>query len=101
MNHSSGRPPARFLLAVIDAGGTVPPALSLAAELVRRGHNVRVLADPTIETSARSAGCAFSPWREAPHFKSRAEQTAMIVALEGGNPFRAFLAARAFAALRT
>jgi MGT family glycosyltransferase len=96
MNTSSGRPPARFLLAVIDAGGTVPPALSLAAELVRRGHHVRVLADPTIERSARSAGCAFSPWREAPHFNSRSEQTAMIAALEGGNPFRAFLAARAF-----
>jgi UDP:flavonoid glycosyltransferase YjiC (YdhE family) len=97
MNNSGGRPPARFLLAVIDAGGTVPPALSLAAELVRRGHHVRVLADPTIETSAGSAGCAFSPWREAPHFNSRAEQTAMIAALEGGNPFRTFRAARAFA----
>jgi len=97
MNTSSGRPRARFLLALIDAGGTVPPALSLAAELVRRGHHVRVLADPTIEGSARSAGCAFSPWREAPHFNSRPEQTAMIAALEGGNPFRAFLAARAFA----
>jgi UDP:flavonoid glycosyltransferase YjiC (YdhE family) len=71
MNSSGGRPPARFLLAVIDAGGTVPPALSLAAELVHRGHQVRVLADPTIEESARSAGCAFTPWHEAPHFNSR------------------------------
>ena len=97
MNHSSGRPPTRFLLAVIDAGGTVPPALSVGSELVRRGHQVRVLADPTIETSAHSAGCAFSPWREAPHFNSRAEQTAMIAALESRNPFRAFLAVREFA----
>ena len=98
MNTSSGsRPRARFLLAVIDAGGTVPPALSLAAELVRRGHQVRVLGDPTIETSARSAKCAFSPWREAPHFNSVAEQTAMIAALEGGNPYRAFRAAKDYA----
>ena len=87
----------RFLLAVIDAGGTVPPALSLAANLVRRGHQVRVLADPTIESSARSAGCSFSPWREAPHFKSRAEQTALIAALESGNPYRAFRAAKDYA----
>ena len=94
MNTSGGRPPSRFLLAVIDAGGTVPPALSLGAELVRRGHQVRVLGDPTVETSARSAGCAFSPWREAPHFNSVAEQTAMIAALEGGNPYRAFRAAK-------
>jgi MGT family glycosyltransferase len=97
MNSSGGRPPARFLLAVIDAGGTVPPALSLGAELVRRGHQVRVLGDPTIETSARSAGCAFSPWREAPHFNSLAEQTAIIDALEGGRPYQAFRAAKNYA----
>ena len=100
MNSSGGRPPARFLLAVIDAGGTVPPALSLAAELVHRGHQVRVLADPTIEKSARSAGCAFSPWHEAPHFNSAREQTALIAALEGGNPYRAFRAAKDYAGRR-
>jgi MGT family glycosyltransferase len=97
MNGRGGRPPARFLLAVIDAGGTVPPALSLGAELVHRGHQVRVLGDPTIETSAQSAGCAFSPWREAPHFNSIAEQTAVIAELEGGNPYRAFQAAKEYA----
>ncbi|MFZ1116669.1 MAG: hypothetical protein WAN44_12685, partial [Propionibacteriaceae bacterium] len=97
MNNSGGRPPARFLLAVVDAGGTVPPALGLAAELVRRGHQVRVLADPTIETSARRCECTFSPWREAPHFTSVSEQTAMIAAFESGNPLRAFQAARRFA----
>ncbi len=75
----------------------MPPALSLGAELVRRGHQVRVLGDPTIETSARSAGCAFSSWREAPHFNSLAEQTAMIAALEGGNPYQAFRAAKDYA----
>ena len=87
---------ARFLLAVIDGGGTVPPAIGLAAELVRRGHEVFVLADPTIEASARSAGCAFSPWRDAPHVNSRAEQSALIAAMEGYNPVRAFRAARDF-----
>jgi MGT family glycosyltransferase len=97
MNSRAGRPPARFLLAVIDAGGTVPPALSLGAELVRRGHQVRVLGDPTIETSAEAAGCAFSSWREAPHFNSLAEQTAIIAALEGGNPYQAFRAAKDYA----
>ena len=87
----------RFLLAVIDGGGTVPPALGVAADLVRRGHQVRVLADPTIEVAARAAGCAFSPWQEAPHFKSRAEQTAMIAAFEGRNPYRLVKALRGFA----
>jgi MGT family glycosyltransferase len=88
---------ARFLLAVIDGGGTVPPAIGLAAELVRRGHLVHVLGDPTIEPSARSAGCAFSPWKDAPHVNSRSEQTAMIAAIEGRNPLRALRAVKDFA----
>ena len=88
---------ARFLMAIIDAGGTVPPALGLATDLLRRGHQVRVLADPTIEASARSAGCAFTSWRDAPHFESLAEQTAAIAAMEGRNPFRAFQAVKRYA----
>lgn len=88
---------ARFLLAVIDGGGTVPPAMGLAAELVRRGHGVRVLADPTIQALAESAGADFTPWRDAPHVNSRAEQTAMIAAMEGRNPVRAFRALKQFA----
>src|SRR5215204_5621259 len=97
MSEFQGRGGSRFLLALIDAGGTVPPAIGLAAELVRRGHEVHVLADPTIEASARSAGCAFSPWRDAPHVSSRDEQTAMIAAIEGRNPVRAFRALKHFA----
>jgi hypothetical protein len=77
--------PRRYLVALIDAGGTVPPALGLAAELVRRGHAVHVLSDPTVEASARAAGCTYSPWREAPHFDSREEQTALIGSFESGN----------------
>jgi MGT family glycosyltransferase len=92
-----GRGGARFLFALVDGGGTVPPAIGLAGELVRRGAVVHVLADPTIEASARSAGCAFSPWRNAPHFNSRAEQTAMIAAMEGRNPLRAVRAVKDFA----
>lgn len=87
----------RYLVALIDAGGTVPPALGLAAELVRRGHVVHVLSDPTVEASARSAGCTFSPWRAAPHLNTREDQTALIAAIEGRNPYRALRAARNYA----
>ena len=87
----------RFLLALIDAGGTVPPALGVAAELVRRGHQVRILADPTVAAAASAAGCAFTPWQEAPHFNSLAEQTALIAAFEGRNPYRALRALKHFA----
>jgi MGT family glycosyltransferase len=84
----------RFLLAIIDGGGTVPPAIGLARELVRRGHVVRVLADPTIAASAEAAGCGFVPWRTAPHVDSVADQTAMVVELERGSPLRQFAAIR-------
>jgi MGT family glycosyltransferase len=87
----------QFLMAMIDAGGTVPPALGLAADLIQRGHQVQVLADPTIEASARSTGCGFTSWRRAPHLNSRAEQTAMIAAMEGPNPVRALGAVKGYA----
>lgn len=90
----SDRPSGRFLMAVIDGGGTLPPALGLAAELVRRGHSVDVLADPTAEGSARSAGCRFSSWQTAPHFDSIADQTALIAELESGSPMRQLAAMR-------
>jgi UDP:flavonoid glycosyltransferase YjiC (YdhE family) len=89
-----GKVTGRFLLAMIDGGGTVPPALGLAAGLVRRGHQVRVLADPTVAAAARSAGCAFTSWRTAPHFDSLTEQTALIAAMEARSPWGQFAAAR-------
>lgn len=88
------RSPGRFLMAVIDGGGTLPPALGLAAELVARGHSVEILADPTAERSARRAGCGFHPWRTAPRFDTIGDQTALIAELEGGGPARQFAAAR-------
>jgi MGT family glycosyltransferase len=94
--HRSPRGPGRFLLATIDGGGTVPPALGLASTLVRRGHQVCVLSDPIVASAAESAGCSFTPWREAPHFSSREQQTTVIAAFESRNPFRAISAVRTF-----
>jgi MGT family glycosyltransferase len=86
--------PGRFLLAAIDGGGTLPPVLGLAAELVRRSHSVEVLGDPTAERAARAAGCGFTPWPSAPRIDSIADQTAMIAEMESGSPLRQFAAAR-------
>ena len=87
---------ARFLLAAIDGGGTVPPALGVAADLIRRGHHVRVLADPTVEASARAAGCEFTPWTRAPHFDTLADQTAVSRAAEHGSPRQRLRVVRRF-----
>jgi MGT family glycosyltransferase len=81
-------------MAVIDGGGTLPPALGLAGELVRRGHSVQVLGDPTAEASTRAAGCDFTSWQAAPHIDSIADQTALIADLESGSPVRQFAPAR-------
>lgn len=81
---------AGFLLAVIDGGGTVPPALGVASDLVGRGHEVRVLGDPTIEQSARAAGCQFTPWTLAPDCSAVSDQTALVAKMESGNPYRRF-----------
>ena len=62
----------RFLLATIDGGGTLPPEMGLAAELVGRGHSVEVLSDPTVRASALAAGCGFMPWPTAPSVSSDA-----------------------------
>ena len=44
----------RILLCTADGGGNVPVLVSVAAELVRRGHTVRVLAGPYFPGAPRS-----------------------------------------------
>ncbi len=43
------------------------PELGVARRLIARGHEVHVLADPTVAEAAVSVGCGFSPWQRAPH----------------------------------
>jgi MGT family glycosyltransferase len=90
----TGLAPGRFLLACIDAGGTVPPVLGVAGRLVGHGHHVLVLGDPTVADSARAAGCSFTPWVTAPAVSSIQEQTALIKDMESGNALAQFRYAR-------
>jgi UDP:flavonoid glycosyltransferase YjiC (YdhE family) len=68
--------------------------MGLAAELIRRGHSVHVLADPTVCASAVAAGCGFTPWPTAPSVASVEEQTAMVRRMEQGPPWRRYAAVR-------
>ena len=43
----------RFLMPMWEGGGNIPPELGVARRLVARGHQVHVLADPTIEVGGR------------------------------------------------
>jgi MGT family glycosyltransferase len=79
---------ARYLFTTWDGGGTVAPELALAKRLLGRGHEVRVLSDPTIEDEARRAGCAFSPWTTAPHRTSRGREHDVVRDYETKNPMQ-------------
>ena len=57
----------RFLMAMWEGGGNIPPELGVARRLIARGHQVHVLGDPTIKGAAEAVGCTFSPWRRGPH----------------------------------
>ena len=77
---------SRFLLATWDGGGTIPPELGLAAELVDRGHEVVVLSDDTVEQEATEAGATFTPWQRAPQARARDAERALIRDWEVKNP---------------
>ena len=68
----------RFLFVLWEGGGTVPPELAIASRLVARGHDVRVLADPSVEADARAAGASFVAYRGAPHRATRTPETEII-----------------------
>ena len=69
-----------------EGGGTVPPELAVARRLIARGHQVHVLADPTIAAAAEAAGCTFSPWRRAPHRTSSEPSQELFADWKTRNP---------------
>jgi MGT family glycosyltransferase len=84
----------RFLFVLWEGGGTNPPELAVASRLVERGHDVRVLADPTVESDARAAGASFVPYREAPHRTTRTAESDIIQDWGATTPLGAFARAR-------
>jgi len=76
----------RFLMAVWDGGGNVPPELGVARRLVTRGHHVHVLGDPTLAAAAEAARCTFTAWERAPHRSSLAPSDDVIKDWETENP---------------
>ncbi len=53
---------ARFLFCPIASTGHVNPGLALAAELIRRGHNVRWYTSARFEQKVRSVGAGYVPF---------------------------------------
>ena len=75
-----------YLFVMWDGAGSVPPEISVARELISRGHRVSVLADPTVRAEAEAVGAGFRSWREAPHITSRRPEGDMIRDYEAKSP---------------
>lgn len=58
----------RFLLSAQPFTGHVDPVLAVAAELVARGHDVRVYTGRAFAAAVAACGARFVPWQEAPDF---------------------------------
>lgn len=58
---------SRYIFAMWDGGGAVAPELGAARRLIGRGHEVLVVADPTLRDQALGIGATFAPWVTAPH----------------------------------
>ena len=56
-----------YIFALWDGGGAVAPELGVARRLIGRGHEVLVIADPTLRDQALGIGARFAPWVTAPH----------------------------------
>jgi MGT family glycosyltransferase len=78
------------LFAAWDGGGAVPPTLDLARALVRRGHAVRVLADPTLRDEVEATGAGFRPWTRAPHRTAPGAENEVVRDWEARTPLGAF-----------
>ena len=57
----------RFLLAIWEGGGTVPPELGVATRLAAAGNEIAVIGDPTLSDRVTALGFEFTPWVRPPH----------------------------------
>ena len=85
--------PKRFLFAITDAGGSVPPDMSVVRALVERGHDVRVLADRVLAPDIEPTGATHVPWTTAPQRPSLAPTDMIINDWDARTPQQGFVRA--------
>ncbi|HZD70598.1 MAG TPA: nucleotide disphospho-sugar-binding domain-containing protein, partial [Actinomycetes bacterium] len=61
----------RYLAALVDGAGTVPPELGAVRRLVERGHAVTVLAEDSMAEEVAATGATFRRWLRAPNRPDR------------------------------
>jgi MGT family glycosyltransferase len=85
---------SKYLFALPDAGGAVPPVLSVAGALVRRGHDVRVLTDPVVRAEVEAVGARHVAWTHAPHRHTRDKDSDIAKDWEARTPLGAMAVTR-------
>ena len=86
--------PKRYLFAIIDGGGSVPPDMSVARALVNRGHEVRVLADAVLAPDVEATGATHVAWTRAPQRADLDPLSVVIQDWDARTPFEAFARVR-------
>jgi MGT family glycosyltransferase len=81
-----------FLFTLWDGGGATPPVLDVAASLVRRGHSVRVIADPVLADEVEASGATHIHWTRGPHRTVRTPETDLVHDWTYKSPMKAFQA---------
>ncbi len=84
----------RYLFALWEGAGAVPPVLSVAGALRRRGHDVRVLADPVLRPEVEAAGAEHVDWTRTPHRVDRSEASELFRDWETRTPLGALARVR-------
>ena len=77
---------SRILFTLWDGGGNSPPVLSVAGGLVDQGHDVRVLADPSLRSAVVRSGARHLPWATAPQRESEDPDTEFVRDYEARTP---------------
>jgi UDP:flavonoid glycosyltransferase YjiC (YdhE family) len=78
----------RYLVALVDGGGTVPPELGAVRRLVGRGHTVTVLAEDSMAAEVATTGATFRPWLRGPNRPDRRPEHDPSRDWEVRNPLR-------------
>lgn len=72
---ASGKPARKFLIATLEGGGSVGPAVTVARKLVEAGHDVRLMSDECNRPEAEKAGARFVAWTRAPSRTDRSRES--------------------------
>jgi UDP:flavonoid glycosyltransferase YjiC (YdhE family) len=86
--------PRRFLFVMWEGGGNVPPQLGLARKLVARGHQVRVLTEPSVREDVLATGASYGSFTRAPHRQDRSPQSDLVRDFDARTPIGALAATR-------